>query len=184
MKESNTVIHSIAELIPDEQMPGAVPLIGKELMLYGHFYKTKLIEYKDRKELLNLQRKSFKLLIGSVIVTLAINRGITLTRFRSFDFMNLNLGLRMIIRTIVFSVCMYSCFYIPVLKHMFECRDALNKKYYPRYKEFVKEGSNNFHILNPQILDDPELTQEEYGHYLQAIELSHPHGSSSPKRKV
>jgi hypothetical protein len=184
MKESNTVIPSIAELIPEDQMPSQIPLIGKELMLFGHFYKSKLIEYKDRKELLNLQRKSFKLLIGSVIVTLAINRGITLTRFRTFDFMNMNFGLRMLIRSIVFSVCMYSCFYIPVLKHMFECRDALNKKYYPRYKEFIKHNNNNFQILNPQILDDPELTQEEYGHYLQAIENAQMAANTSPKRKV
>jgi hypothetical protein len=67
---------------------------------------------------------------------------------------------------------------------MFECRDALNKKYYPRYKEFVKLGNNNFQILNPQILDDPELTQEEYGHYLQAIENSAMSASNAPKRKV
>ena len=181
MKEDNSTEISLGNLIPEEHIPEHIPLIGRELMIFYEIFKGKLIEYKDRKEILNLQRKSFKLLLGSLIVTIAVNRGLTLTKIRSYDFMNLNFGYRFIIRSLTSAVCMYSLFYIPVLKHLFECREALNKKYYPRYKEFLK--TQNFLVLNPGILEDPELTQEEYGHYLQLLE-NIKISNSVPKRKV
>jgi len=82
--------------------------------------------------------------------------------------MNMNFFISLIIRTATFSGCMYAFFYLPFLQHLFDCRDALNSKYYPRYKEFIK--TKNFLLMNPDLLNDPELTEEEHGHYIQAIE--------------
>ena len=168
MKVETKVLTSVGELIPDEELPYPMPVIGKELMLFKEFHKGKLMEFEDRKQISNLQRKGFKLFLFSSVVALAINRGITLAKISSFDFMNMNFVLRLSIRTAAFGGCMYVLFYIPLLKHLFEFRDVLNKKYLPRYSKFLKSG--DILSMNAKILDDPELTQEEYSHYVQMIE--------------
>lgn len=168
---------SIGELIPDEELPYPMPVIGKELMLFKEFHKGKLIEYEDRKQISNLQRKGFKLLLFSSFVSLAVNRVVTLTKIGKFEFMNLNFGLRLLVRFTTLSGCMYFFFYVPLLKELFSFREGLNKKYLPRYMKFAKD--HDVLALNPRLLDDPELTQEEYTHYIAMIEQM----KMSPPRK-
>ena len=123
MKDEITLNDSIADLISNEEIPMPMPIIGKEMMLYSEFYKGKLMEYEDRKQVKNMQRKGFKFFLGSSIIALAINRGITLLRTKSRDFMNLHFSIRILIRGISFAVTMYTFCYIPILKELFLFRD-------------------------------------------------------------
>ena len=177
MEEEKKIPISINDLIPDD---GITPSIVKEIGLYSEIYKNKLMEYEDRKQISTIPRKGFKLFLLSSMIAFVINKGITSLKTNKKDFMNLKFPYRLIVRGVAYYACMYTFFYLPVLKDIFIFRDNLNTKYLPRFLKYMK--TQNCLVMNPNILNDPELTQEEYASHLNSIE-SFKMMSQAPSKK-
>lgn len=156
-------IKSIGDLFSDEDMPFRMPVIAKELMIFKEISNGKLIEYEDREQMTNLQKKGLKLLLGTTIIVFASNRALTIIQTKRFNFMNFHIIKRLLMRGTILTGCFYTCFYLPLLKELILCSDGLNKKYLPRYKQYIK-SRNPLH-MNPKLWKDPELTEEEYNHF-------------------
>jgi len=139
-----------------------------EIMIYGTFYQKKMIEYKDRQEIMTIGRRGVKLILLSVFLSGVSNRLLTRLKFRKFDFLNLRFFLRLPIRVgLTFSV-FYWAFFLPVIRHVLYVLNRINARYYKRFEEFKNNGDPL--IMNPGLLDEPDYTEEERANTLQFVE--------------
>ena len=139
-----------------------------EIMIFGTFYQKKMMEYKDRKEILNIGRRAIKLGLLSVFLAGVSNRMLTRIKFKRFDFLNLRLFLRFPIRLGVTLSIFYFITLMPLIGHLIVTLDKINLKYYSRFQQFKNNGDPL--IMNPGLLDEPDYTEEEKLNTLQFIE--------------
>ena len=158
---------SILDLLNGEFATTGSPVID-EIMIFGTFYQKKMMEYKDRKEIMNIGRKAIKLGLISVVLVGVSNRMLTKIKFRKFDFLNLRFFLRFPIRLGVTLSIFYFFTLIPIMGHLIETLDKINSKYYSRFEAFKNAGDPL--IMNPGLLDEPDYTEEERVNTLQFIE--------------
>ena len=134
-------------------------LLMDEVQIYGGLYQQKMLEKVDRDEIKNIFRRGTKLLILSLIVGGVSNRLVTKLKIRKFDFLNVNILLRIFVRLSIFSVSLSTIFFLPMLEHLLNVRNKLNYKYIPRMRLYQSEMDPL--IMNPILLNEPGMTEDE-----------------------
>jgi hypothetical protein len=134
-------------------------LLMDEVQIYGGLYQQKMLEKVDRDEIKNIFRRGTKLLILSLLVGGVSNRLVTKLKIRKFDFMNVNILLRIFVRLSIFSVSLSTIFFLPMLEHLLNVRNKLNYKYIPRMRLYQSEMDPL--IMNPILLNEPGMTEDE-----------------------
>jgi hypothetical protein len=165
--------NSIVELMSPEEMgmggSGGIQdsnILMNEFMVFKDMYSKKFMEYDDRKEIKGLAKYSIKSLFAGIVIAGVLNRGLTMIKFKKFDFMNLRFVFRFIIRSSIFTSFIFY-FYTQSILALLDFRNKLNKKYIPRYIQFMNTGDPM--MLNPKILEEPNTSQEEKESTLQFI---------------
>jgi len=139
-----------------------------EIMIFAQFYTQKLIEYKDRSEIMNCGRRAVKLALLSTFLSFVSNRLLTKIKFKRFDFLNLRLFLRFPIRFGVTSSIFWFCMVRPIIDHALVLTDKLYSKYHTRFELYKNNGDPL--IMNPGLLEEPNYSEEERANTLQLIE--------------
>jgi len=158
---------SIIDLLGGEFSSTGNPYLD-EIMIFGTFYQKKMIEYKDRSEIINCGRRAVKLALLSTFLSFVTNRLLTKIKFKRFDFLNLRLFLRFPIRFGITASIFWFCMVGPIIEHALVLTDKINSKYYTRFEQFKNNGDPL--IMNPGLLDEPDYTEEERANTLQFIE--------------
>jgi hypothetical protein len=134
-------------------------LLMDEVQIFGGLYQQKMLEKVDRDEIKNIFRRGAKLLLLSFAVGGVANRMVTKLKIRKFDFLNLNIIFRIVLRLSIFSVSLSSIFFLPMLEHLLNVRNKLNAKYIPKMRLYQSEMDPL--IMNPYLLSEPGMTEEE-----------------------
>jgi len=134
-------------------------LLMDEIQIFGGLYQQKMLEKVDRNEVMNTGRRGAKLFILSTVVGGAVNRLLTQTKIRGYDFLNLRLVFRIIFRLGIFALSFSTIFYSPMMTHILSLRDNLNAKYIPRMRMYQYEMDPL--IMNPNLLNEPGMNDEE-----------------------
>ncbi len=151
---------SIVDVIGPEmsQMKTGNPMMD-EIQIYGGLYQQKMLEKSDRNEVMNVGRRGLKLFLLSLVVGGAVNRMFTKVKIGKYDFLNMRLVFRLIIRLGIFGISFGMICLSPVLNHLMKIRDDLNMKYVPRMIRYQKEMDPL--VMNPSLLNEPGMTDEE-----------------------
>jgi len=131
-----------------------------ELQLFSELKNQKILEKEDRKNIDNFKKSSIKGLLLANGLSAVLNRLLTKIKFKKIDFMNMHFILRLIIRLGIFGFLNLNVVSYQVM-NLYDLREYLNKKYIPRYKEYMMTGGHPMAILNKKYMEDPDVTQEE-----------------------
>ena len=134
-------------------------LLMDEVQIFGGLYQQKMLEKVDRDEIKNIFRRGSKLLILSFIFGGVGNRMVTKLKIKKFDFLNINILLRIFVRLTIFGASLTTVFLFPMLEHLLNVRNKLNAKYIPRMGMYQREMDPL--IMNPNLLNEPGMTDEE-----------------------
>ena len=153
---------SIIELVggPSAQGLSDQEFFMAEMQLYSELNKQKILEKEDRSKIEQYKKNAIKGLILANVIAGLFNRLLTKIKYKRIDFMNLHFIFRLPIRLSMFAilnlnVVSYQLFALQ------ELREGLNKKYMPRYQDYMRTGGHPMSILNKNYMNDPDITQEE-----------------------
>jgi len=151
---------SIINFVPTaflQQLSGNI--LMDELQIWKGLLDQYLIEYNDRKQVSELMRRSIKLFILSFSIGCVGNRGLSLLKFKSFEFFRLYFLIRFPIRLSIFLLSFYIFLVNPMLNNIFQLRSYMNNKYMIRYRDYNEKCDPL--IMNPYILNEPNMSNEE-----------------------
>lgn len=159
---SQTQPQSIIQLVggPESQGLGEKEIFMAELQLFSEFHKQKILEKEDRHRIDQFKKSSIKGLLLANGLGGVLNRLLTLLKYGRLDFMNLYLIPRLIIRFGIFGILNANLISLQII-NLGNLQDDLNKKYIPRYKEYMMTGGHPMAVLNKNYLNDPDITQDE-----------------------
>lgn len=151
---------SIINFVPTaflQQLSGNIMM--DEMQIWKSLNDQYLLEYNDRKQVSGLIRKSVKLFILSFSIGCLGNRGLSLLKYKSFEFFRIPFLLRLPIRFSMFILSFYIFLINPILNSTFQLRAYMNNKYMIRFKEYNEKCDPL--IMNPLILNEPNMSNEE-----------------------
>lgn len=151
---------SIINFVPTaflQQLSGNIMM--DEMQIWKSLNDQYLLEYNDRNQVSGLIRKSLKLFILSFSIGCIGNRGLSLLKYKSFEFFRIPFLLRFPIRFSIFMLSFYIFLINPMLNSTFQLRTYMNNKYMIRYKEYNEKCDPL--IMNPLILNEPNMSNED-----------------------
>jgi hypothetical protein len=131
-----------------------------EMQLYSELKNQKILEKEDRQKIEILKKSVIKGFLISNILAGFLNRLLTKIKTSKYDFMNAYFLLRLLARLSIFALFNLNLFLVQSI-NIEDLRYDLNKKYIPRYTEYMRTGGHPMAILNQKYFEDPDVTQEE-----------------------
>jgi len=131
-----------------------------EMQLYSELKNQKILEKEDRQKIEIFKKSAIKGFLISNILAGFLNRLLTNIKTRKYDFMNSYFPVRLLARLSIFALINFNLYGIQN-RNLENLRYELNKKYIPRYTEYMRTGGHPMAILNQKFLEDPDVTQEE-----------------------